>query len=75
MNTDRTTVYEAADYPLKAHKALGFNSMHYNHIWPMMSFLLDYLVTDAFARSNGKIISPASSSRAMPTCRRSSMAT
>lgn len=59
MNTDRTTVYEAADYPLKAHKDLGFNSMHYNHIWPMMSIVLDYLVTDAFARSNGKIDFPS----------------
>jgi len=59
MNTARTTVYEAADYPLKDHKAIGFNSMHYNHIWPMMSFLLDYLVTDAFVRSNGKIDFPS----------------
>ena len=59
MNTARTTVYEAADYPLKAHRALGFNSMHYNHIWPMMSFLLDYLVTDAFVRSNGRITFPS----------------
>lgn len=59
MNTGRTTVYEAADYPLKDHKALGFNSMHYNHIWPMMSFLLDYLVTDAFVRSDGKIDFPS----------------
>ena len=59
MNTARTTVYEAADYPLKDHRALGFNSMHYNHIWPMMSFLLDYLVTDAFVRSKGKIDFPS----------------
>jgi hypothetical protein len=59
MNTDRTTVYEAADYPLKAHRDLGFNSMHYNHIWPMMSLVLDYLVTDAFVRSNGKIDFPS----------------
>jgi hypothetical protein len=59
MNTERTTIYEAADYPLRDHKALGFNSMHYNHVWPMMSLLLDYLVTDAFARSNGKINFPS----------------
>ncbi|MFM7182168.1 MAG: hypothetical protein ACKO2G_11985, partial [Verrucomicrobiales bacterium] len=59
MNTGRTTVYEAADYPLKAHKELGFNSMHYNHIWPMMSILVDYLVTDAFARSDGQINFPS----------------
>lgn len=59
MNTARTTVYESEDYPLKEHRALGFNSFHYNHVWPMMSFLLDYLVTDAFVRSNGEIDFPS----------------
>lgn len=59
MNTGRTTIYEAEDYPLKPHKSLGFNSFHYNHVWPMMSFLLDYLVTDAFVRSDGAIDFPS----------------
>ncbi len=59
INTARTTIYERADYPMRDHKALSVNSFHYNHIWPHMSILLDFLVTDAFARSSGKIDFPA----------------
>jgi hypothetical protein len=59
INTARTTIYERADYPLREHKALSVNSFHYNHIWPHMSILLDFLVTDAFGRSGGKIDFPA----------------
>ncbi len=59
INTARTTIYERADYPLREHKALSVNSFHYNHIWPHMSILVDFLVTDAFARSGGKIDFPA----------------
>lgn len=59
INTARTTAYEKADYPLREHKALSVNSFHYNHILPMASMLLDYLVTDAFVRSKGKIDFPS----------------
>ncbi len=59
INTARTTIYEAADYPLREHQALSVNSFHYNHIWPLMSILVDFLVTDAFARSGGAIDFPA----------------
>ena len=59
INTERTTVYEKADYPLRDHKELSVNSFHYNHIWPMMSMLLDYLVSDVFVRSKGRISFPS----------------
>ncbi|MFZ3485083.1 hypothetical protein [Sphingomonas sp. 3-13AW] len=59
MNTARTTIYEGADYPLREHEELSVNSFHYNHIWPMASMLLDYLVSDAYARSDGAIDFPA----------------
>lgn len=59
MNTARTTIYEQADYPLRPHLELSVNSFHYNHIWPHMSILLDFLVTDNFARSKGAISFPA----------------
>jgi hypothetical protein len=59
INTERTTIYERADYPLHEHTELSVNSFHYNHIWPHMSILLDFLVTDAFARSGGAIDFPA----------------
>ncbi|WP_232835043.1 hypothetical protein [Pleomorphovibrio marinus] len=59
INTARTTAYEKPDYPLREHKALSINSFHYNHILPMASMLLDYLVTDAFVRAEGKINFPS----------------
>ena len=59
INTARTTIYEQAGYPLRPHVELSVNSFHYNHIWPLMSVLLDYLVTDAFARSGGAIDFPS----------------
>jgi hypothetical protein len=59
INTARTTVYEKPDYPLKPHEQLGVNSMHYNHIWPMTSMLVDYLVSETMARSDGAIDFPS----------------
>lgn len=59
INTARTTIYEQADYPLRPHLELSVNSFHYNHVWPHASILLDYLVTDAFARSRGEIDFPS----------------
>lgn len=59
INTERTTVYEKADYPYHAHKELSYNSFHYNHPWPMITLLIDYLVNDVFAKSKGKIVFPA----------------
>lgn len=59
INTARTTIYERADYPLREHRELSVNSFHYNHIWPHMSILLDFLVTDAFARSRQAIDFPS----------------
>ncbi len=51
INTSRTTIYEKEDYPLRPHHQLSVNSFHYNHILPMASMLLDYLVTDVFVKS------------------------
>ena len=59
MNTERTTIYEKEDYPLKAHKQLSYNSFHYNHILPMASLLLDYLVTDTYVRTKGAVDFPS----------------
>jgi hypothetical protein len=58
INTERTTAYEKFDFPLHEHKEQSVNSFHYNHILPMASMLLDYLVTDAFVRSKGAIDFP-----------------
>lgn len=59
INTARTTVYEKADYPLHNHKELSVNSFHYNHIMPKASSMLDYLVTEAWSRSDRQISFPS----------------
>ncbi|HRJ72676.1 MAG TPA: hypothetical protein PLS03_10650, partial [Terrimicrobiaceae bacterium] len=58
INTNRTTIYEKADYPLRPHQELSYNSFHYNHIWPHVSLLIDYLVNDVFAKSRGAVDFP-----------------
>lgn len=55
INTDRTTVYEKADFPMHTHDQITSTSMHYSHVTPMTSLIFDYLVSDAVARSNGAI--------------------
>lgn len=60
INTARTTAYKKEDYPLRPFKELSVNSFHFNHIWPHMSILVDYLFTDAFVKSNGAINVPSS---------------
>ncbi|GAB2791969.1 hypothetical protein GCM10027275_41030 [Rhabdobacter roseus] len=59
INTARTTVYEKPDYPLRPFKELSVNSFHFNHIWPQLSLLVDYLVTDAYVRSAGNVDFPS----------------
>jgi hypothetical protein len=59
INTARTNIYEEEAYPLRPHLELSVNSFHYNHVLPMASMLLDYLVTDAFVRSSGAIQFPS----------------
>lgn len=58
INTARTTVYEKPNYPLRPFKELSVNSMHFNHIWPHMSILVDYLMSDALLKSDGAIHFP-----------------
>jgi hypothetical protein len=58
INTARTTAYEKKDFPLCGHKDQSVGSFHYNHPLPMLAMLVDYLVTDAHVRSEGKIDLP-----------------
>lgn len=58
INTARTTVYEKADYALRPHEKMSYNSIHYNHVWPMASMVLDYLVSDVITRSRDAIHFP-----------------
>ncbi|MGB7158891.1 MAG: hypothetical protein WBD40_12535 [Tepidisphaeraceae bacterium] len=59
INTARTTVYEKVDYPLREYKALTYNSFHFNHIWPHIALVVDYLVSDAYTKSDGAIDFPS----------------
>ncbi|NEW78351.1 MAG: hypothetical protein GZ086_02760 [Gelidibacter sp.] len=59
INTARTTAYEKEDYPLHEHLELSVNSFHYNHILPMASMLLDYMITDTWSKSDEKINFPS----------------
>jgi len=59
INTERTTAYEKADFPLHEHKDQSVNSFHYNHILPMASMFVDYLVSDAYVKSGGRIDFPS----------------
>lgn len=52
------TVYERPDYPLRDFREISYNQVYYNHVWPHIALLFDYLVTDVFAQSTGQIRFP-----------------
>lgn len=60
INTDRSLVYATADFPLRPQRQLNAtSSIHYNHVWPHIALLVDYLVSDTFFRSRGAIDFPS----------------
>jgi hypothetical protein len=59
INTARTSVFQKPDYAERPMSELNAStSIHYNHIWPHIAMLLDYLVSDAFDKSAGKVDFP-----------------
>ena len=54
-----TTVYQRPDYPLRPWEQLTYNQFYYNHIWPNIALLYDFLISDAITRSDGKIAFPS----------------
>jgi hypothetical protein len=59
INGEYTTVYERPDYPLRPLKELTYNQIYYNHVWPHISLLFDYLISDVAAKSEGGIAFPS----------------
>jgi hypothetical protein len=60
MNTARTTVYEKPNFAERPTDQINStSSLHYNHIWPQVALLVDYLVADASFRSKGAISFPS----------------
>lgn len=59
INHEYTTIYQRPDYPLRAWEELTYNQIYYNHVWPHIALLTDYLITDAIYKSKGKIRFPS----------------
>ncbi len=60
LNTARTTAYMKPDFAERPKDELNaMTSIHYNHIWPHISLLLDYLVSDAYAKTRGAVDFPS----------------
>lgn len=56
INTGRTNAYEKFDFPLNSIKNLnGHTSMHYNHPLSHITMLMDYMMAEAFYKSEKKI--------------------
>jgi hypothetical protein len=54
-----TTVYQQRDYPLRPYLDIKYNAIFYNHIWPHIALLQDFLVSEAFAKSRGRVSFPS----------------
>ncbi|MBE7168993.1 MAG: hypothetical protein INR73_00285 [Williamsia sp.] len=53
-----TDVYQRADYPMHPFHDVKYNAVFYNHLWPHLGLLVDFLVSDFYYRSKGKIDFP-----------------
>jgi hypothetical protein len=54
-----TTVYQQPDYPLHPYLDIKYNAIFYNHIWPHIALIQDFLVSDAYLKSDGKVSFPS----------------
>jgi hypothetical protein len=54
-----TTVYQQLDYPLHSFFDVKYNAIFYNHVWPHIAMLQDFLVSEAFAKSRGRVNFPS----------------
>lgn len=53
-----TDVYQRADYPMHPFHDVKYNAVFYNHLWPHLGLLVDFLVSDFYYRSKGRIDFP-----------------
>ncbi|HVF29075.1 MAG TPA: hypothetical protein VM943_12590, partial [Pyrinomonadaceae bacterium] len=59
ISGEYTTLTARPDYPLRPFRELTYNEIYYNHVWPHIALLTDYLLSEAFVKSNGQINFPA----------------
>jgi hypothetical protein len=59
INVAFSDVYARSDYHQRPFAALNYNEIYYNHVWPHIALLTDYLLSDFETRSSGAIAFPA----------------
>lgn len=59
INVRYSNAYARSDYPLRPFSELNHNEVYYNHVWPHIALLTDYLISDFETRSRGAILFPA----------------
>lgn len=59
INVEYSSVYQRKDYPLHPYNQMTYNNIYYNHVWPHIALVVDYLASEAYTRSAGAIEFPA----------------
>ena len=59
INVAFSDVYARGDYHQRPFAHLNYNEIYYNHVWPHIALLTDYLLSDFETRSKGAIAFPA----------------
>lgn len=59
ISKEYVAFYQRADYPLHDVNEMTYNQLYYNHVWPHIALLYDYLITDAEMKSGGRVKFPS----------------
>ncbi len=54
-----TNVYQQESYPLHPYLDVKYNAIFYNHIWPHIALIQDFLISDTYLRSAGAVDFPS----------------
>ena len=54
INVAYSNVYARSDYLHRPFSHLNHNEIYYNHVWPQIALLTDYLMSDFETRSKGR---------------------